>query len=54
MAGICTIVPALGELAEAATIDPDDAGNVDVDNRADIEDTLEILFRLVTLESAER
>ena len=46
--------PSLGELAEATIIDPKDAGGVDIDNRGDIEDTLDILSGLITLESAER
>ena len=46
--------PSLGELAEATIIDPADAGDVDVDNRGDIEDALEILSGLITLEGAER
>ena len=46
--------PSLSELAEATIIDPTDTGGVDVDNRGDIEDTLEILSGLITLEDAER
>jgi hypothetical protein len=40
--------PSLGELAEATIINPTGAGSVDVGNRGGIEDTLEILSRLVT------
>ncbi|KAI7109644.1 hypothetical protein KC339_g625 [Hortaea werneckii] len=37
----------LGELAEAAIIDPSDEGTVDVDNRGDIEDSVDILSGLI-------
>ncbi|KAI6911953.1 hypothetical protein KC318_g4774 [Hortaea werneckii] len=37
----------LGELAEAAVIDPSDEGTVDVDNRGDIEDSVDILSGLI-------
>ena len=40
--------PSLGELAEAAVIDPSGDGFVDTANRGALEDTLEILCGLVT------
>lgn len=45
--------PSLGELAEAAIVNPAGAGEVDLDNRGGIEDTVEILAGLVTLERTE-
>ncbi|KAF2718867.1 hypothetical protein K431DRAFT_123484, partial [Polychaeton citri CBS 116435] len=41
--------PTLGELAEAAIIDPMEENEVDTGNRGDIEDTLDILGGLVTV-----
>ena len=46
--------PSLGELAEATIIDLKYAGSVNFDDRGNIEDTLEILSGLVTLEGVER
>ncbi|RMY83156.1 hypothetical protein D0861_07560 [Hortaea werneckii] len=37
----------LGQLAEAAIIDPSDGGTVDVENRGDIEDSIDILSGLI-------
>ncbi|SMQ55633.1 unnamed protein product [Zymoseptoria tritici ST99CH_3D7] len=39
----------LGELAEATIINPEGAGSVDLDERGDIEDTLDILSGLITV-----
>ncbi|RMX74849.1 hypothetical protein D0869_12191 [Hortaea werneckii] len=39
----------LGELAEAAIIDPSGEGTVDIDNRGDIEDSVDILSGLVLI-----
>ena len=45
--------PSLGELAEARIIDPTDTGGVDFGNRGGVEDTLEILSGLISLEDAK-
>lgn len=44
--------PSLGELAEAAIIDPEGEGIVDIANRGPLEDTLEILCGLVVVQRA--
>ena len=41
----------LGELAEAAIVDPKCDDSVDVDNPGDVEDTIDILSGLVVLET---
>ena len=45
--------PSLGELAEARVIDPEGDGSVDVDDRGGVEDTLDILSGLVTVEGVD-
>ena len=42
----------LGELAEATIVDTKSDGFVDVDNRGDVKDTLDILSGLVVLEKS--
>ncbi|SMY29321.1 unnamed protein product [Zymoseptoria tritici ST99CH_1A5] len=44
----------LGELAEATIINPEGTGSVDLDERGDIEDTLDILTGLVTVTGHDR
>lgn len=46
--------PTLGQLAEAAIVDPlDGSSSIDVENRGNLEDTLNILSGLVTVEGYE-
>ena len=45
--------PRLGELAEARIIEPDGDGSVDMDDRGGLEDSLDILSELVTVEGAD-
>jgi ankyrin repeat protein/catabolite regulation protein CreA len=43
----------LSELAEARVIDPAEDGSVDVDDRGDLEDSLDILAGLITIEGVD-